>query len=308
MEIKMKKRYNDYNSYLRALFGSRVHKITVDAGFSCPNRDGKLSTGGCIYCNAQGSGTGAFDKGFSITRQLERGSKRVASRYHTDKFIAYFQAFSNTYGPIERLKAVYDEALRFKGVVGLAVGTRPDCVDDAILELFESYAKKHLVWLEYGLQSTHDETLALINRGHDRACFERSVQMAKGRGINICAHVILGLPGETRKMMLETADFIAGLGIDGVKIHLLYVIKNTPLHKLYETGRFQCLEKHEYAGLVGDFLERLPHSMVIQRITGDPHPDELVAPLWSLEKKSVIDLIHQILDTRDTFQGRLYRK
>lgn len=300
----MKKRYNDFNAYLRSLFGSRVHKITVDAGFTCPNRDGSLSTGGCIYCSPRGSGTGAFQKGFSITEQLERGSIRVKKRYNTEKFIVYFQAFTNTYAPIDRLKSVYDEALRFKGVVGMAVGTRPDCVSEEILDLLEDYAKGSLVWLEYGLQSAHDETLLLINRGHDVACFEKAVQMTKGRGINTCAHVILGLPGETRKMMLETADILADMGIDGVKIHLLYVIKNTPLHKQYENGEFFCLEMNEYAELVCDFLERLPHQVVIQRITGDPHPDELVAPLWALEKKSVIDLIHQILDVRDTFQGK----
>ncbi|MBU0995539.1 MAG: TIGR01212 family radical SAM protein [Proteobacteria bacterium] len=300
----MKKRYNDFNTYFRTIYGGRVHKITVDAGFTCPNRDGKISTGGCIYCNPQGSGTGAFQKGVPITEQLERGSRRVIKRYKTDRFIAYFQAYTNTYAPLERLKQVYDEALRFKGVIGLAVGTRPDCIDNDILDLFENYARDYLVWLEYGLQSAHDTTLALINRGHDFNCFRDAVDMAKGRGIKLCAHVILGLPQETREMMMETADILADLGVDGVKLHLLYVIRGTPLHALYEKGDYRCLEKHEYAELVCDFLERLPHHVIIQRITGDPHPAELVAPMWALEKKSVVDLIHHMLDVRDTFQGK----
>ena len=301
----MKRRYNDFNSYFRSIYGSRVHKITVDAGFTCPNRDGTISTGGCIYCNEKGSGTGFFHKGLSITEQLERGSIRVTRRYKTDKFLAYFQSYSNTYAPIEVLKNVYDEALRFKGVVGLAVGTRPDCVDEPVLDLLETYTPNYLIWLEYGLQSAHDRTLSAINRGHDFACFKKAVERTQGRGINICVHVILGLPGEDRGMMLETARILADMGINGVKLHLLYVIKGTPLHDLYLKGGYQCLEKNEYQALVCDFIERLPSHVVIQRITGDPHPAELVAPLWALEKKRVVDGIHKVLEDRDTFQGRL---
>ena len=190
------KRYNDFNTYLRNIFGCRVQKITIDAGFSCPNRDGTISTGGCIYCNDRGSGTGAHAKGLSITDQLIQGKKALSKRYKAKKFIAYFQAFSNTYAPIERLTSLYDDALAVDDVVGLSIGTRPDCIDESILELLQRYAKKHLVWIEYGLQSANDSTLSLINRGHDLKSFKTAVGMTKNRGIQICAHVIIGLPQE----------------------------------------------------------------------------------------------------------------
>ena len=236
-----KKPYRDLNTYFRSLFGCRVHKVTVDAGLNCPNRDGTLSTGGCIYCNARGSGTGAHRQGVSITRQIERSKERIARRFKTDKIIAYFQSFTNTYAPAARLKALYDEALAVDGVVGLAIGTRPDCVDAAVLNLLENYAKDHLIWVEYGLQSAHDRTLSLINRGHDFACFQNAVVATRNRGINICAHVILGLPGESRQDMLATADAVAALGIEGVKLHLLYVVQGTAMETLYRCGGYRCL-------------------------------------------------------------------
>jgi len=193
-------------------------------------------------------------------------------------------------------------------VVGLAIGTRPDCVDDAILDLIEGYTRDHLIWIEYGLQSAHDRTLRLINRGHDFDCFKRAVEKTRHRNINICAHVILGLPGESREEMLATADAVADLGIDGVKLHLLYVVKGTPLEALYREGRYQCLEQRAYAELVCEFIERLPSSMIVQRLTGDPHPKELVAPLWSLQKRETLDLIHTLFEEKPTWQGRRYRR
>ncbi len=298
-------RYTDLNTYLRGLFGQRVHKLTIDAGFTCPNRDGTIATGGCIYCNPYGSGTGAHRRGLSITEQLERGKLAVARRFKARKFIAYFQAFTNTYAPIERLKACWDEALAVKDVVGLSIGTRPDCVNGQILDLLEDYARTRLVWLEYGLQSAHDRTLELVNRGHDFACFQQAVEAAGGRGIKICAHLILGLPGEDRSMMLATADAVAGLKIDGVKLHLLYVIKGTPLAGMYRRGRYQCLGRKQYVELVCDVLERLPPQMVIQRLTGDPHRDQLLAPQWALEKRVTLDAIRRKLEERNTWQGRL---
>ena len=301
----MQKRYRDLNTYFRELFGHRVHKITVDAGMTCPNRDGTLSTGGCIYCNSKGSGTGAALAGKTIREQIERVKARVARRFKAKKFIAYFQSYTNTYAPVKTLKALYDEALGVQDVTGLAIGTRPDCVNTEILDLLESYAAENLVWIEYGLQSAHDDTLRRINRGHDVACFERAVAATKGRGINICAHVILGLPGETRREMLETARFLSDIGIDGVKLHLLYVIRGTKLETLYNKGRFKCLGQEEYAALVCDFLERIPGNMIIQRLTGDPHPNELAAPRWALEKKQTLEMIKDILEQRDTWQGRL---
>jgi len=301
----MKKRYRDLNTYFRELFGHRVHKITIDAGMTCPNRDGTLSTGGCIYCNAKGSGTGAFAAGKSIREQLESAKDKVARRFKAKKFIAYFQSFTNTYAPVETLQRLYDEALAVPDVAGLAIGTRPDCVSPEIIDLLAGYTDKNLIWVEYGLQSAHDITLNLINRGHDAASFTSAVTATQNRGINICAHVILGLPGETRHQMLETARFLADLGLQGVKLHLLYVIRGTGLETLYSTGDYQCLEQQQYTEIVCEFLERLPADMVIQRLTGDPHPTELVAPRWALEKKKTLDMIQAYLEEKDTWQGRL---
>jgi len=303
----MQKRYNDLGSYLRDRFGCRVQKITVDAGLTCPNRDGTLSTGGCIYCNARGSGTGAYARGLSVSDQLTHGKTALSKRYKAKKFIAYFQSFSNTYAPLQTLKRLYDEALAVEDVVGLSIGTRPDCVNEPILELLQEYARKYLVWIEYGLQSASDETLTQINRGHDVQCFKRAVKATLNRNIKICAHVILGLPGEERKDMLHTADTIAALGIDGVKLHLLYVVAGTPLESLYRLGKYKCLQQQEYVDLVCDFLECIPSTMIIQRLTGDPHPSELVAPRWSLKKSATLELIRRTLKERDSWQGKFFQ-
>jgi radical SAM protein (TIGR01212 family) len=302
----MDKRYNDLNTYLRSLFECRVQKITVDAGLSCPNRDGRVSTGGCIFCNARGSGTGAHTRGLTITDQLLQGKKSLARRYKAKKFLAYFQSFSNTYAPIDKLQKLYDEALAVEDIVGLSIGTRPDCVDLPVLELLQDYAGHHLIWIEYGLQSASDKTLELINRGHDVQCFKDAVRATLNRGIKICAHVILGLPGETRSDILQTARTISDLGIDGVKLHLLYVVKGTPLEALYRQGDYRCLEQQAYIDLVCDFLERIPPEMVIQRLTGDPHPEELVAPQWARRKSQTLQLINDTLEERDTWQGKFY--
>jgi radical SAM protein (TIGR01212 family) len=301
----MIKRYNNFNTYLRNIFGCRVQKITIDAGFSCPNRDGTISTRGCIYCNVRGSGTGAHATGLSVTEQLLQGKRALSKRYKAKKFIAYFQAFSNTYAPFGKLKSLYEEALEVDDVVGLSIGTRPDCVDESVLELLQGYGKKYLVWIEYGLQSVHDATLAFINRGHDFKCFKKTVAVTKNRGIKICAHVILGLPNEKKTDMLKTARAVANMEIDGLKIHLLYVVKGTKLDILYSAGKYRCLEQHEYVDLVCDFLERIPKNMIIQRLTGDPHPEELVAPMWSKKKMETMDLIKETLEKRDSWQGKL---
>ena len=303
----MNKRYNDLNTYFRSLFGCRVQKITVDAGLSCPNRDGSVSTGGCIYCNARGSGTGAFAKGQSITDQLLRGKESLGRRYKAKKFIAYFQSFTNTYAPIDTLKELYEEALSVADIVGLSIGTRPDCVGEPVLELLQSYTVRWHVWIEYGLQSARNSTLEYINRGHDVRCFEEAIASTRNRGIKTCAHVILGLPHEDRRDVLHTAKTIADLGLDGVKLHLLYVVKDSPLETLYRRGEYKCLEQREYVDLVCDFLERVPKTMVIQRLTGDPHPEELVAPEWSLNKFKTLALINSILEKRDSWQGKFYK-
>jgi radical SAM protein (TIGR01212 family) len=301
----MSKRYNDLNSYLRGIFGCRVQKITVDAGLTCPNRDGTISTGGCIYCNSRGSGTGAHDRGLSIAVQLEAGKTAMARRYHAEKFIAYFQSFSNTYAPVERLKALYEEALGVEGVVGLFIGTRPDCVSEPILDLLHEMAGRCLVWLEYGIQTARDATLAAIQRGHDTACFLKAVATTHRRGIPVCAHIILGLPGETAADARFTAQTLAAAGIDGVKIHNLYVVRGTRLEADFRSGGYRCLERHAYVEQVVDVLERLPAAAVIQRLTGDPHPQELVAPEWSRDKAGTLSAIHAALERRDTWQGKI---
>ncbi|MBU0543980.1 MAG: TIGR01212 family radical SAM protein [Proteobacteria bacterium] len=300
----LKNRFYDLNTYFRNIFGCRVQKITVDAGLNCPNRDGTISEYGCIYCNSKGSGTGAHARGLSVSEQLVLGKAALSRRYGAKKFIAYFQSFSNTYAPYEKLKNLYDEALSVEDIAGLSIGTRPDCINEPVLNLLQDYSKDSLVWMEYGLQSANDPTLELINRGHDFECFKKAVKLTKGRNIKICAHVILGLPGEEKSQMLETAKAVGDLKIDGIKIHLLYVVKGTKMEELYLNGRFRCLEQEEYCGIVCDFLELLPEEMVIQRLTGDPHRDELVAPVWALEKAKTLSIIKNILEERDSRQGK----
>jgi radical SAM protein (TIGR01212 family) len=303
------KRYRDYNSYLREIFGERVQKIPLDAGFTCPNRDGTISRGGCIYCDRLGSGSGAMtQRGESLDEQIVRGMNWARKKYGSTKFIAYFQAFTNTYAPVPQLRDLYDRALKHEGMVGLSVGTRPDCLDEEILGLLASYKEKFLVWLELGLQSAHDSTLLKINRGHDVACFDRAVAFAHAKGLNVCAHVILGLPGENREMMRETARHLGELAMEGVKIHALYVVKGTPLAEIHEHGGYRCLEREEYADLLLDFLERLPPAMVIQRLTGDPMPAELIAPLWVKEKTKTLNLIMKRFEERDSWQGKRFLK
>ena len=301
------RRYTDLNTFLRRHFGCRVQKITVDAGFTCPNRDGTLGTGGCIYCNRRGSGTGAHRQGLSIRRQIEAGKGRLARRYKAKRFIAYFQAFSNTYAPLDTLRRRYDEALAVQDVVGLSIGTRPDCVDAPVLDLLAEYARRCMVWVEYGLQSAHDRTLADIGRGHDVAAFVRAVEATRNRGIYVCAHVILGLPGETPGDMRATARLVADLGCDGIKIHLLYVVRGTKMERRYREAGYRCLTQDEYVERVCDVLEVLPPAMVVQRLTGDPHPGELVAPDWALQKRETLAMIHAALVRRETFQGRCCR-
>lgn len=300
----MANRYRDLNSYLRELFGCRVQKISLDAGFTCPNRDGTLATGGCIYCNSRGSGTGAHARKLSITAQLEQGKAWISQRYNAKKFIAYFQSFSNTYAPIEILARCYREALSVSGVVGLSIGTRPDCVSRPVMELLASFTPEYLVWMEYGLQSAQDKTLVRINRGHTLNDFYNAIKLTREYDIKICVHVILGLPGETSRDILATARILSDLGIDGIKLHLLYVVKGTLLEKEYTEGRYRCLEQMEYVDLVCRFLELLPPEVVIQRLTGDPHPEELLAPAWALERNTTLSLIKKKLDSDNSWQGK----
>jgi radical SAM protein (TIGR01212 family) len=302
----METRYLNLNSYFKALFGHRVHKITVDAGFTCPNRDGKISFNGCIYCNAKGAGTGAKAKGLSITEQLTAGKKKVAKRFKAKKFLAYFQSYTNTYAPFDKLKQYYEEALSVENIAGLCIGTRPDCINEKILSLLEQYAKNSLIWIEYGLQSAKNKTLNLINRGHNFQAFKQAVKLTKNRGIKICAHVILGLPQETKEDMINTAKELANLEIDGIKFHSLYVIKGTKLEKLYNNGAYTPLTMEEYADILCDFIRLTPPQTVMQRLTSEPHPYELIAPLWQLEKRETVNLIKEKMEALNMKQGDKY--
>ncbi len=299
--------YRTFNAFLQSHFHGRVQKLSLDAGLSCPHRDTR-GLGGCIYCNAQGSGTGKASAGASLKEQIETQMRAAARRYKAGAFIAYFQSFSNTYAPLSRLKEIYDAVLPYPEIVGLSIGTRPDCVDDDVLALIASYADKRLVWMEYGLQSANDETLKRINRGHDRRCFQEAVERTARFPLRICAHVIIGLPGEGPRDYLATARFIAGLPITDIKIHLMYVIRGTTLEGLYASGAYTPLALEDYAWAVAEFLAHLPADMVVQRITGDPHPHELVAPAWALEKQRVMTAIHDCMHARGLRQGSLLEK
>lgn len=298
------KPYTDFSSYLRRSFGCRVQKISLDAGLGCPNRDGSTGRGGCIYCNERGSGTGKAAQGMNITHQIAAAKSALYTRYKAQRFLGYFQSYSNTYAPLPVLKELYAEALSDPDVVGLCIGTRPDCVPDPVLDHLHSLSKNALIWMEYGLQSAHDVTLQRINRGHGVDAFVDALERSRHRGLPVCAHVILGLPGEEREEMLQTARFLASCAIEAVKIHLLYVIEGTRLHEMHRAGEYRCLEQREYAELVGDFLSLLPKETIVQRLTGDPHPRELIAPKWALHKKANLQAIIDSMDARGLYQGR----
>lgn len=298
--------YRDLNTALRERFGCRVQKISLDAGLTCPNRDGRVGFGGCIYCNTLGSGTGV-SRSQSITSQLESGKAYLRQRYKARKFIAYFQSYSNTYAPLEKLRSLYEEALSVPDIVGLTIGTRPDCVDEPVLDLLAELDERTYVSVEYGLQSIHNRSLDLINRGHTYETFLDAVNRTRKRGLEICVHVIIGLPGETKEDMLETARALGETDIQAIKIHLLYVIQNTPLHRLYEKGAYQCLSREAYVDIVCDFLSLLPAHVIIHRLTGDPHPGELVGPLWALEKQANLEAIRETLRERNIWQGKAYK-
>jgi radical SAM protein (TIGR01212 family) len=297
------KRYNSFSVELKRVFGCRVQRISVDAGFTCPNRDGLLDTEGCIFCGGSGSGAYSIRRDLSVAGQLEDGKEVMRRKYKAERFIAYFQAYSNTYAPVERLRACYAEALSVSDVAGLIVATRPDCVPDAVLDYLQELSRQTYLWLELGLQSIHDRSLERINRRHDHASSVDALLRATARGIRICSHVMLGLPGETREEMLAMAGEMNRLGVDGVKLHLLHVMKGTRLAEMYGRGELQLLDRDEYAGLVCDFLERLDPHILIHRLTGDGGHDNLLAPLWSLKKFEILNLIDAELERRGTRQG-----
>jgi radical SAM protein (TIGR01212 family) len=295
-------RYRNFTTHLRQTFGCRVHKVSIDAGFTCPNRDGSLAIGGCIYCNNTSFSPG--NRRLSVSEQLERGKRFLRRRYGAEKFIAYFQAYSNTYRDVPQLQALYDEALASEHVVGLSIGTRPDCVPDAVLDLLADYASRTYLWLELGLESGHDQTLVLLNRGHSVAAFDDAVHRAQQRQLQLCTHLILGLPNETPDAMYTTVRHVATLGLDAVKLHHLHVVRHTILEKMYQRGEVSLLSLEDYATLVVDCLELLPPEMIIMRLMGDAPPALLVAPTWSQHKQAALQRIEQELERRDTYQGK----
>lgn len=303
------KRYYTYDYYLRRTFDSKVAKIMIDAGFTCPNIDGKCSTGGCIYCSGRGSGDFAGSPLESITSQIDKGILMMSKKWSTDKIIPYFQAHTNTYAPISVLREKYEEALAYKNVVGLNIATRADCLPDDVLALLRDISERTLLTVELGLQSSSDETAKLINRGHTFEVFKNGVANLRkvAPKAQICTHIILGLPGENRETMLNTVRDVASLHVDQVKLHLLHVIDHTKLADIYRSGDYTPLEKDEYVSLVCDSLELLSEDTVICRLTGDGAPDSLLAPEWSRKKVSVINDIDKELFLRDSYQGKYYK-
>ena len=298
--------YFSRNFFFRKRFGSRVRKVSVDGGFGCPNRDGTLDTTGCTFCDPESFSPARRMGPGPILDQINRGIGRLGTRYGVDRFVAYFQPASNTYAPIERLRNVYQQALSHPNVVGLVIGTRPDCVGDDVLDLLAEFSQRTWLLVEYGLQTIHDRTLDWMNRGHHYDAFLDAVRRSRCRGLEIGAHVILGLPGESREDMVATAREVARLQIDSVKLHNLHAVRNTPLADLVLSGEVRLPVLEEYVGYVVDFLEKLPPSCVIDRLSADAPPEYLVGGNWCLDKSAVRTAIEAEFRRRDTWQGRRF--
>lgn len=302
------KRYHTWNHHLRNVFGEKVFKVPLDAGFTCPNRDGKVATGGCTFCSARGSGDFAGDRRDDLVTQFATVRDRMHQKWPNAKYMGYFQAYTNTYAPAAELREMYEVVLEQENVVGLSIATRPDCLPADVVELLAELNERTYLWVELGLQTVHENTANLINRGHDFANYVEGVEKLRKHNIRVSSHMICGLPGETHEDMMGTARAIANLDVQGIKIHLLHLIKHTPLVKLWEQGGLRFLEKDEYISLVVDMLEILPPEMIVQRLTGDGPPDILIGPMWSLDKWGVLNGIDQELERRNTWQGRLYQE
>lgn len=295
-------RYNSLNNYLRNKFGKKVYKISIDGGFTCPNRDGKISTGGCIFCSAKGSGDFATSKNLSITEQIEQGKERVRSKTKDNSFIAYFQAFTNTYAPIDVLKSKFTEAINHKDVVALSVATRPDCVDDNVLKLLEKLNKIKPVWVELGLQTIKESSVDYIRRGYENSVYVDTATKLRNIGIEVITHIILGLPNESKFDMLRSVDFACKYS-DGIKLQLLHILKGTDLLKDYEDSKFNALTMEQYIDILCDAVSIIPKNVVIHRLTGDGDKRILVAPLWSGNKKVVLNTINKTFEERNIIQG-----
>lgn len=298
------KRYHTLDYFYKNKFNSKVFKVSLNAGFTCPNIDGTVGTGGCIYCSKLGSGEYAGKIEESLTKQFYNVKEIIHKKWPKAKYIGYFQAHTNTYAPLNILKEKYEEILKLPDVVGLSIATRPDSITDECLEYLSELNKKTFLSIELGLQTIHKKTTKLINRCHTLNCFEEMVKKLRERNINVVVHIINGLPFETKEMMIETVKYLNKLDIQGVKIHMLHILKDTPLEKLYLKEKFHVLTKEEYVDIVCDQLEYLRPEIVINRITGDPKVDELVEPNWLIKKFCVLNEIDKELVRRNSFQGK----
>lgn len=287
--------YTTLNEHYRAKFGCKVYKLSIDGGFTCPNRDGKLGHGGCIFCSGEGSGDFAEKECGSVALQLEKAKLRVRTKIKGGKFIAYFQSFTNTYAPVETLESLYTQAMEPEDIVGLSIATRPDCLEDNIIALLSRLNSIKPITVELGLQTVHPDTVRYIRRGYATEIYFDAVQQLKDAGLEVVTHIILGLPGETKEMMVETTRQALAAGTDGIKFQLLHVLKGTDLAKDYLDGKFQCLELEEYADILKSCLAVLPPHITVHRITGDGAKRDLIAPLWSADKKKVLNILNRIL-------------
>lgn len=288
--------YRRFNDYCKETFGCKVYKLSLDAGFTCPNRDGTLDTRGCIFCSAYGGGEFAQGQCESIALQLEKAKERVSNKIKNGKYIAYFQSFTNTYAPVETLRRLYEQALAPEDVVGLAIGTRPDCLPGDVVALLGQLNKIKPVMVELGFQTANEETARSIRRGYENGVYTHAVAQLRREGIHVVTHIIIGLPGETAADAIATTKAAVEAGTDGVKFHLLHVLRGTDLEKEYLAGKFRCLELEEYAAILKQCLALLPPQTVVHRITGDGAKRDLIAPLWSADKKRVLNYLNQYLE------------
>ena len=294
------------NDFLKEKFNEKIYKVSLDGGFTCPNRDGKVSRGGCIFCSENGSGDFTATKLKSIHAQIEEQIDLVSKKYKGDKYIAYFQNFTNTYAEVSYLRKIYEEALSHEKIVGLAIATRPDCLEDDVLELLAELNKKTFLWVELGLQTVNDDVAKYFNRAYETEIYKEASEKLNKLNIKFVTHIIIGLPKEENDDYLKTAIFAQNCGTWGIKLHLMYVVKNTPLEKLYLNGALKVNTKEEYVEKVVNVLENISSEIVVHRLTGDGDRETLVAPLWSIKKIDVLNSIHKELKRRNTYQGKLY--
>lgn len=299
------KRYHTYNYYLKNKYQQKIAKVSLNAGFTCPNRDGTRGKGGCIFCSDSGSGDFAGNVYDSLQKQFQDVSTMMRKKWPDCKFIAYFQANTNTYGTLDRLKATFEPFLDYPGVVGIAIATRPDCLSEEICDYLYELSQKCDLYIELGLQTIHDSTAQLINRGHDYQTFLKGLERLRKRHLDVCVHIINGLPYETYDMMIETAKVVGKLDIQGLKIHNLFMLKDTALHKMYLQKPFPLLSREDYIKLVVEQLTYIPDSVVIERLTGDAPLKDLVEPLWSIKKVTILNDIDKLMKEKDLYQGSL---